>query len=42
MNKVKVEEIVFTIGNTPIKKVDEFKYLGRMLEKNDNDGPAVR
>jgi hypothetical protein len=42
MNKVKIEETVFTISNTPIEKVYEFKYLGRMLEKNDNDGPDVR
>jgi hypothetical protein len=33
MNKIKVETTVFTIRSTPIKKVDKFKYLGRMLEK---------
>jgi hypothetical protein len=32
---------MFTINNTPIKTVDEFKYLGRILDKNDNDWPAV-
>jgi hypothetical protein len=32
---------MFTINNTPIKTVDEFKYLGRNLYKNETDWPAV-
>jgi hypothetical protein len=33
MNKVKTVARVLTIGSAPIRKVDEFKYLGRTLEK---------
>ena len=33
---------VFTVDGTPIKKVTEFKYLGRIVEDNDDDTPAIR
>jgi hypothetical protein len=33
---------VFTVDGTPIKKVTEFKYLGRIVEENDDDTPAIR
>jgi len=34
-------EVVFMVNGVPIKTVREFKYLGRMLEDNDDDLPAV-
>jgi hypothetical protein len=40
-NKIVIESTQFTINNKPIKNTDEFKYLGRILEKNDNDWPAT-
>ena len=33
---------VFTLDGTPIKKVTEFKYLGRIVEDNVDDTPAIR
>ncbi len=36
-----VKETVFTVNGAPIRNVSEFKYLGRVVESNDNDGPAV-
>jgi hypothetical protein len=41
-NKIVIERTQFTIKNKPIKNTDEFKYLGIILEKNDNDWPAIR
>jgi hypothetical protein len=41
-NKILIQETVFTINGAPIKSTNEFKYLGRVLERNDNDWPAVR
>ena len=32
---------VFTVGDTPIENVDEFKYLGRILAANDQDTAAL-
>jgi hypothetical protein len=37
-----VEEVVFTIDGTPIENVEEFLYLGRILQNKDDDGPTVR
>jgi hypothetical protein len=37
----KTEEIIFTVNGSEIKTVDQFKYLGRMLDNKDNDIPAV-
>jgi len=34
-------EITFTVDGQPINRVTEFKYLGRILEENDNDDPAA-
>jgi hypothetical protein len=39
-NKIVMKETIFTISGTPIKTVDTFKYLGRILEKNDDDWPS--
>lgn len=36
-----VKETVFTVNGVPIRNVSEFKYLGRVVENSDNDGPAV-
>jgi hypothetical protein len=33
---------VFTIDGTPIENVEEFLYLGRILQNKDDDGPTVR
>jgi hypothetical protein len=41
VNKKTVVETVFTVQGVPIKNVSEFKYLGRVVEKNDDDRPAV-
>jgi hypothetical protein len=32
---------VFTVGNTPIKNVNEFKFLGHILATNDQDTAAL-
>jgi hypothetical protein len=37
-----IKSMVFKIGDKLIKKINEFKYLGRMLEQNDSDWPAVK
>jgi hypothetical protein len=31
----------FTVNGKPIKIVEEFEYLGRLVTKDDKDGPAV-
>lgn len=36
-----VAETVFTVLEVPIKNVDEFKYLGRVVSRKDDDWPAV-
>jgi hypothetical protein len=36
-NKIVIKGPVFTINNTPIQTFDEFQYLGRILDGNDND-----
>lgn len=41
VNKKTVAETVFTVQGVPIKNVSEFKYLGRVVERNDDDWPAV-
>jgi hypothetical protein len=41
VHKKTVAETVFTVNGNPIKNVPEFKYLGRMVEKGDDDWPAV-
>jgi hypothetical protein len=41
-DSIVIKGTMFTINNTPIKTVDEFEYLGRILDKNDNDWPGVR
>jgi hypothetical protein len=33
--------VVFTVNGKPIKIVEEFEYLGRLVKKDDKDGPAV-
>jgi hypothetical protein len=40
--KILIQETVFTIKGAPTKSTNEFKYLGGVLERNDNDWPAVR
>jgi hypothetical protein len=40
-NRSDVQETVFTVNGTAIKMVKQFKYLGRMLDDNDSDLPAV-
>jgi len=40
-NKKTAEETVFTVQGVPIKTVSEFKYLGRMVTKEDSDWSAV-
>ena len=34
--------VVFKVSGTPIENVNEFVYLGRTLEENDKDEPAVQ
>jgi hypothetical protein len=36
-----IKETIFSISGTPIKTVATFKYLGGILEKNDDDWPVV-
>ena len=33
--------VVFTVNGKPIEIVEEFVYLGRLVTKDDKDGPAV-
>jgi hypothetical protein len=33
--------IEFTVNGKPIKIVEEFEYLGRIVMKHDKDEPAV-
>jgi hypothetical protein len=35
-------EITFTVLGTPIERVKEFKYLGRILDESDDDWPALQ
>jgi hypothetical protein len=41
-NEKLVRETVFTVNGQPINIVSEFKYLGRILDNNDSDWPAVK
>ena len=41
VHKKTVAETVFTVLGVPIKNVEEFKYLGRVVARNDNDWPTV-
>lgn len=34
-------EVTFTVNGRMLEKVDVFKYLGRLLVMNDDDGPAL-
>jgi hypothetical protein len=34
-------KVKFTVNGCPIKNVNEFKYLGRILDSKDSDIPAV-
>ena len=35
-------ELTFTVLGTPIERIKEFKYLGRILEESDDDWPALQ
>jgi hypothetical protein len=35
-------ELTFTVLGTPIERVKEFKYLGRILDESDDDWPALQ
>jgi hypothetical protein len=35
-------EFTFTVAETPIERVKEFKYLGRVLDESDDDWPALQ
>ena len=35
-------DFILRVDGIPIKRVKEFKYLGRMVSDNDNDAPAIR
>ena len=35
-------EFTFTVSGTPIERVKEFKYLGRILDESDDDWPALQ
>jgi hypothetical protein len=35
-------EFTFTVAGTPIERVKEFKYLGRVLDESDDDWPALQ
>jgi hypothetical protein len=37
-----VEDTTFTVNGIPIKKVSEFRYLGRILEDKDSDWAAIQ
>ena len=41
VNKETVRNMVFTVGGGAIENVTEFKYLGRVVKKNDDDWPTV-
>ena len=36
------KQVTFMVGDTPIENVKQFKYLGRILEENDDDWLAVQ
>jgi hypothetical protein len=36
-----ITSVSFHIDNQPLKKVKQFKYLGRIITEDDNDLPAV-
>jgi hypothetical protein len=35
------KNFIFKVGNTLIKKVRQFKYLGRIVDDSDKDEPAI-
>ena len=41
LEKQRAKEVVFYCGNVAIKRVQQFKYLGRVLQEHDNDDFAV-
>jgi hypothetical protein len=41
MAQTEAKTVVFKIGDKLIENVQSFKYLGRILEENDGDLPAV-
>jgi hypothetical protein len=41
LEKQRAKEVVFYCGNVAIKRVQQFKYLGRVLQEHDNDDVAV-
>jgi hypothetical protein len=37
-----VEDTMYTVNGIPIKKVPEFRYLGRILQNEDSDWAAIQ
>jgi hypothetical protein len=33
---------IFTVSGIPLERVSQFKYLGRLLDEDDKDGPALQ
>ena len=40
--QLSARQFKFTVSGIPIERVKEFKYLGRILEEDDNDWPALQ
>jgi hypothetical protein len=40
-NKATIASTVLTINEIPLKQVNEFKYLGWIIETSDNDWPVI-
>ena len=38
---LKAEETVFLVGDQPLGEGGEFKYLGRVLDKSDDECPKL-
>jgi hypothetical protein len=41
MNKITIADTVFPVNGNSLNQVEEFKYLGQILERNDNYWPAI-
>jgi hypothetical protein len=39
--QLEAKNFVFNVGDKPIKKVRQFKYLGRIVDDSDKDDPAI-